>query len=256
MTRPKVITKRTLTCFSVLLFFQHAFAQNAPSINLHSFTLGASSVSITDNYSDLVLKGIRSAELAYSYSSISSYRKKSISLTWNSGQAGNAKLNDFRAAYADAFSIIKSRNNGFNTYLGYAISTNPVFITNGNEDKKYSWATSTSLSAYSYSVYSWKSNSISIDVSIPVAGFASRPENNKVYGGNVNRLLYESYDNLFFTSLHNLTAVVIAVQYSRQVSKRISLHAAYQYQYKRLNDDNLFQQVSHGLRAGFSYQLK
>lgn len=254
--RLKAIAKRASTCFLMLLFFQYGFAQNTQSINCHSFTTGVSSLSVRDNYSDLVLKGIQSTGLAYSYASISAWRKKNISIAWNNGQAGNAKLNDFRVMYADAFSVIKNKNSRFNTYLGYAISTNPVFITKGNEVKQYSWATNTSLSAYISSLYSWKNNSISLDLSIPVAGFASRPENNKSYGGNVNELLYESYDNLFFTSLHNLEAASIAVQYSRQVGKRISLQAGYQYQYKRFNEGDLFLQVSHGFRAGFSYQLK
>ncbi|MGZ5222402.1 MAG: hypothetical protein ACXWC7_20105, partial [Chitinophagaceae bacterium] len=115
---------------------------------------------------------------------------------------------------------------------------------------------STGLSAYSSSAYSWNNNIISLDLSVAVAGFASRPENSRVYDGNLNELLYESYDNLFFTSLHNLEAALIAVQYSRQVSKRISLQAGYQYQHKRLKEDNLFRQVSHAFRAGFSYRLK
>ncbi len=200
MTKSNSIKERALPVFWMLLFFQHGLAQNTQPIRFHSFVLGASSVSITDNYSGLILRGIRSSELAYSYSVISPYRKKSIVIAWNNGQAGNVKLNDFFAAYADAFSVVKNKNGRFNTYLGYAISTNPVFITKQNEGKQYSWATSTSLSAYSSSVYSWKNNSISLDLSVPVAGFASRPESSKVYSGNVNELLYESHDNLFFTS--------------------------------------------------------
>lgn len=254
--RLKAIAKRALTCFSMLLFFQYGFAQNTQSINLHSFTMGASSLSVTDNYNDLALKGIQSTELAYSYSAINLYRKKSILIAWNNGQAGNTKLNDFRAAYADVFSVMKNKNSRFNTYLGYAISTNPLFITKANEVKQYSWATNTSLSAYSYSVYTWNNNSISLDLSIPVAGFASRPENNKSYSGNVNELLYESYDNLFFTSLHNLKVALLSVQYSREISKRMHLQAGYQYSDKKLTENNLFRQVSHGLQAGFSYRLK
>jgi hypothetical protein len=256
MIRSKAITKRAVAGVSMLLFFQHGSAQNNPAVKFHSLAFGASSVSITDNYIDLDLKGIRSTRLAYSFSAISPYRKKIISIAWNNGQAGSAKLNNFRAAYAYAFSVMKNKSSRFNTYLGYAISTNPVFITKSNESKQYSWATSTSLSAYSSSAYAWKNNNISLDLSVPVSGLASRPENSTVYGGNVNELLYESYDNLFFTSLHNLKAASIAVQYSREVSKRISLQAGYQYKYKRLNEGDLFLQVSHGLRAGFSYRLK
>jgi len=254
--RLKAKVKRALTCFLMLLFFQDGFAQNTQSINCHSFTIGVSSLSVTDNYSDLVLKGIQSTDLGYSYSSISAWRKKNISIAWNNGQLGNTTLNDFRVMYADAFSVMKNKNSRFNTYLGYAISTNPVFITKTNEVKQYSWTASTTLSAYSSSVFAWGKNNISVDLSIPVAGFASRPENNKSYSGNVNELLYESYDNLFFTSLHNLKAASIAVQYARQVCKRVSLQAGYQYQYNRLNEGNLFRQVSHGLRAGLSYRLK
>ncbi|MGZ8517665.1 MAG: hypothetical protein ACXWWD_09960, partial [Chitinophagaceae bacterium] len=211
MTKPKAIAKRTITGFSILLFFQHGFAQNTGPIKFHSLELGTSSVSVTDNHIDLDLKGIRSAALGYSYSAVSPYRKKSISVTWNNGQAGKAKLNDFRAAYTDLFSIVQNKNSRFNTYLGYSISTNPVFITLNNEGKRYSWATSTGLSAYSSSAYSWNHNIISLDLSVAVAGFASRPENSRVYDGNLNELLYESYDNLFFTSLHNLEAALIAV---------------------------------------------
>jgi len=254
--RLKAIAKRALTCFLMLLFFQYGFSQNTQSINCHSFTIGVSSLSVTDNYSDLVWKGIQSTDLGYSYASISAWRKKNISIAWTNGQTGNSKLNDFRAAYADAFSIIKNKNSRFNTYLGYAISTNPVFITKGNEVKQYSWATNTSLSAYSSSVYSWSKNNISLDLSIPVAGFASRPENNKVYGGNVNELLYESYDNLFFTSLHNMKATLLSFQYSREISKRIHLQASYQYSNKKLTENDLFRQVSHGFRAGISYRVK
>jgi hypothetical protein len=254
--RSKAIAKRALTCFLMFLFFQYGFSQNTRSINCHSFTIGISSLSVTDNYLDLSLKGIQSTELAYSYSAISPYRKKSILIAWNNGQAGNAKLNDFRAVYADAFSVIKNKNSRFNTYLGYTISTNPVFITKGNEVKQYSWAASTSLSAYSSSVYSWRKNNISLDLSIPVVGFASRPENNKSYGGNMNELLYESYDNLFFTSFHNQKSVLLSVQYSREISKRIHLQAGYQYSYKKLIENDLFRQVSDGLQAGFSYRLK
>lgn len=254
--RLKTIAKGALTCFSMLLFFQNGFAQNTQSINCHSFTIGVASLSVTDNYSDLVWKGIQSTDLAYSYSAISPYRKKSTSIAWTNGQAGNAKLNDFRAVYADAFSVLKNKNRRFNTYLGYAISTNPVFITKTNEVKQYSWATNTSISAYSSSVYSWTKNNISLDLSIPVAGFASRPENNKSYSGNVNELLYESHDNLFFTSLHNLKAALLSVQYSREINNRIHLQAGYQYSYKKLTENDLFRQVSHGLQAGFSYRLK
>ena len=158
--------------------------------------------------------------------------------------------------YTDAFSVLKNKNSRFNTYLGYAISTKPAFITKTNEVKQYSWASTTNLSAYCSSVYSWKNNSVSVDLSIPVAGFASRPENNKVYGGNVNELLYETYDNLFFTSSHNLKAALLSVQYSREISKRIHLQAGYQYSYKKLTENDLFRQVSQGLQAGFSYRLK
>ena len=76
--RLKPIAGRALTCFSMLLFFQYGVSQNPRSINCHSFTIGISSLSVTDNYIDLALKGIQSTELAYSYSAISPYRKKSI----------------------------------------------------------------------------------------------------------------------------------------------------------------------------------
>src|SRR5688500_18930449 len=66
----KAIAKRAWTCFSMLLFFQYRFAKNTRSINCHSYTIGISSLSVTDNYSDLVLKGIRSTDLGYSYFAI------------------------------------------------------------------------------------------------------------------------------------------------------------------------------------------
>src|SRR5688572_17809891 len=109
MIKSKAIAKSAVAGFSIL-FFQHGFAQNTQPIKFHSLVLGASSVSITDKYIDLDLKGIRSAGFVYSYSAVSPYRKKSISIAWNNGQAGKAKLNDFRAAYADLFSVVKNKN--------------------------------------------------------------------------------------------------------------------------------------------------
>ena len=252
----QTITKIRVAGFFMLLFFQQGHTQPIQTEKFHAVTVGASSLSVTDSYIDLNLKGTRAGSLGYSFSAASPYRKKSISVSWKNARVDGFELNDIRAEYAAAFSVIKNKDSRFNTYLGYSINTNPVFITKTQEAKQYSWMTSTSLSAYGSSVYAWKNNTISFDVSIPVAGFATRPENASGYGANMNELLYESYNNLFFTSFHNLKAALLSVQYARGISKWINMQTGYQYSYKQLDENDGFRQVSHGLWAGFSYRLK
>lgn len=255
MKNMRIITKRVLA-LPVFLFFLKGNTQSIGPEKIHSFMLGVSDVSIVDDNVELNLKAIRTGGVGYSFSAASPYRKKSISVSWKNARVDGFELNDIRAEYAAAFSVIKNKDSRFNTYLGYSINTNPVFITKTQEAKQYSWMTSTSLSAYGSSVYAWKNNTISFDVSIPVAGFATRPENASGYGANMNELLYESYNNLFFTSFHNLKAALLSVQYARGISKRINMQTGYQYSYKQLDENDGFRQVSHGLWAGFSYRLK
>jgi hypothetical protein len=255
MKNVRIITKGVLA-LPVFLFFLKGNTQSIGPEKIHSFMLGVSDVSIIDDNVELNLNGIRTGGVDYSFSAASGYRKKSISVSWKNGRVGGFKLTDIRAEYAAAFSVIKNKDSRFNTYLGYSITTNPVFITKIQEAKQYSWTTSTNLSAYCSAVYGWKNNSISFDLSIPVAGFASRPENNNGYGSNMNELLYESYNNLFFTSFHNLKAALLSVQYARPITKRINLQTGYQYSYRQLDESYGFRQVSHGLWAGVYYRLK
>ena len=254
----KNIGKIELASFILLLFGQQGFSQNNKSTILHSIISGVSAVSVTDSYSGLLQKNLIATDMAYNYSKINAYRKKEITAAWSTGQSTKVKLNDFRIEYTDGWSVIKNKAGRFNTYIGYSISTNPLFIkTPDNSGKQYSWATSNTLSAYSSSFYSWKNNTISLDISLPIAGLASRPMEHTVYKEDINGLLYNSYDNLYFTSLHNLKAATISLHYSTILSKRFSLQAGYNYRYSQLTkNDLLFKQVTHGLQAGFSYRLK
>lgn len=243
--------------FICLMVSQAVIGQNNAVVNKHTITVGISTRLISDAFISLSSQKISTAELGYTFSSSNTYRKKSISLNWCHGilkvDKEEIKLNDFTFQYTDAFSLIKNKNKRLNIYVGYSITLNPQYI---KRDNGYSWTTINALSLYNSVVYSWKGNAISFDLNIPVAGFASRPQANSTYTGNAIEMIYNSYGDPVFTSVHNLKAIITSLQYQKRLGERLFFKAGTYFFYKDLQTGYNFLEQGYGFNSGLSYRFR
>jgi hypothetical protein len=232
-------------------------AQATASGNNHTLTAGAGIQVLKDDALSLPSESLSSTSLAWSFSNSNGYRKKSILAGFERGSGNSAKeslhSNEFMLRYTNAFSLLKNKSGRWNNYTGYSISINPQYIKAGDQ---YSWASVNSLSVYNSLERSWQKSILSLDIFVPLAGLGSRPGINTTYKGSVNDMLYNSFSNLAFTSLHNLKAVNISIQYQQAVSGRLSVTAGASYSYKDMTINYRFLQQAYEVHAGLSYQVK
>ncbi|WP_276502978.1 hypothetical protein [Terrimonas pollutisoli] len=236
---------------------QETLAQEKDAMRSHSFTTGISSLLVGDDYLGVYERKLKVAGIGYRFQVLSPYRKKAINVNWNKGTSRGIGLSEFEISYSDAFSIVKNKKSFFNSYVGYSVGTNPVFLkTNTRETARYSWAASTSLSLYNTTTYTWKNNSLYLELFLPVIGFASRPVRNNVYKESINGILYDSYSNISFTSWHNLRAVTASLKYAKQLSKSWGVSVAYSYNYKQMKKSYDFLEKGSGIQAAISWHLR
>jgi hypothetical protein len=146
-------------------------------------------------------------------------RKTSLSINLNKGVfnivEGNAKLADISIAVTDGFRLFRNTDH-FRIYLGYGITVNPSYTkVNNKDDSYYSWSSNNSLDLYQSYSYNWKRQTVSLGISIPVIGFSSRPVANESYPTSVNEVVYNTYDETFFTSLHNSRSIAISASFKK-----------------------------------------
>jgi len=232
-------------------------AQTAVSANNHTLTAGTGIQVVKDNALSLSSESLSSTSLTWSFSNGNRYRRKSILAGFEKGSGNSAKeslhSNEFMLQYTNAFSLMKNKSGRWNNYTGYSISVNPQYIKAGDQ---YSWASVNSLSFYNSLERSWQKSILALDISVPLAGLVSRPGLNTTYKGSVNDMLYNSFSNLAFTSLHNLKAVNISLQYQQAITGRLSIAAGASYSYKDMSINYGFLQQAYEVHAGLSYHVK
>jgi hypothetical protein len=243
---------------ALLLSGLAAISQQIPSKpKQHVLTVGAGFKELEDLYIQP-----RSVEgnvlmVGYSFLKQSETGKQGIYIEWNhgslSGSGANVKTNDFGIRFSQAFSLLKSKNRKLNGFWGYSINTSPSYISVDNKDgKKYSWSTSSGLSFYQSVVYTAGSNRLALDIYVPLIGLASRPEENDYYHHTVNGVLYDSYSNLFATSLHNQRAVSATLDFSTAVGKEVRVVVGGRYDYSHLEKEKVYTDNKVGLYAGIA----
>jgi hypothetical protein len=232
-------------------------AQTIETESSHTVSSSGGAQLLNDAVLSLAAEKLTSTALAYSFTNRNVYRKKSIVVVFEKGIGDNSKnwirSNEFTLQYINAFSIVKNKTGRWNNYTGYSIIINPQYIKSGDQ---YSWATVSALSLYNSLVYSWKKNAVSFELSLPVAGFGSRPEVSALYKGSVNDMLYNSFSNLAFTAPHNFKALNISLQYQAVLTDRLHFVAGASYSYKDISFTNNFLQQEYRVHAGLSYTIK
>jgi hypothetical protein len=197
----------------------------------------------------------------YSFLRSGEAKRKSMDMQWDlgslSGRGVSVKTNDLKLRFSQAFSIIRTRNKRLNAFLGYSIYTNPSFINvKDKEGKKYSWSTSSGLSLYQCLVYMVGRNRLALDIYVPVIGLASRPEEKDYHHHTMNGVLYDSYSDLFMTSLHNQRAVSASLDFSTALSKDIRVNFGGRYDHNYLEKEDVYSDNKAGLYAGISCSFK
>lgn len=241
-------------CFAGNLVFC-VKAQVKEIINNHSFKAGAGSHTLSDDIVSVFSEKLSTTALQYSFTSNDAWHKKSIVAGFEYGAGttskGQLRSDEFTLRYIHAFSVIKNKHRRWNNYTGYSIVINPQYSKKGDQ---YSWATSGSLSLYNSLSFSWKKNAVDFDVSIPLAGFGSRPDSSSIYKGTATGVLYNSFSNLSFTSWHNSKAVSISLFYKTAVSRRLYFSAGTVYSYRNIQLNSSFTMSGFSLRAGVIYE--
>jgi hypothetical protein len=231
-------------------------AQNSAMVSEHSLAANVSLSNITDRYFEINSKKFLAGGLTYSFSSYNRYHKKELLVSWDKGSSTGSKdqltMNNIHLQYSNGFSLVRNKKSWFNYYVGYSVLTNPQLIKSSSE---YSWATINALSLYNSLAGSFNKTTVSLDITVPLAGLASRPVTDEVDNGNFNEMMYNSYSGLFFTSVHNLKAVDASLHFEQQFTVRLRLHASLSYCYKELKSDYLFREANYKGSAGLTYRL-
>jgi hypothetical protein len=197
----------------------------------------------------------------YIFLKISSAKKTSVLIDGSFGSLSNrdvtVKMQTVSLYFSQGFSLIKSADGRLNSYWGYSLGTNPLFIKVMNKDEvAHSWSTSNDLSLYQSFVYKAGRNRITWDVNLPLIGLASRPAGRTFVNTAINGLVYDSYSNLFVTSWQNRKAVSSSLDINRMISKQISFVFGGRVAYDKMEKNNLYKSVQVGVYAGISLSVK
>lgn len=200
--------------------------------------------------------------IGYLFSRQLTNRKRSFSVSWQrtlfSGEE-RVTLHSFEGRFANGFRLFNNKsNNRLTAYAGYSISSHPSFMSVGDKERRYTWTTINSLNFYNAWDYQWKNNFLTLDIDIPLAGLASRPltVDEDSYEANINGVLYKSFSDLFFTSLHNYKAVSARLEYRHSVRPGVQLYAGLQYRVKDLRVEINSYGRSAGLQGGVVFKIK
>ncbi len=188
-------------------------------------------------------------------------RKTELSVDLNTGnlsiEDGQTCLTDLSITLADGFRISGKGNRQFSFYIGYVVNYNPAFIkVKGKDDNYTTWNSSSSICFYQSYNYSWRKQSFSIDISIPLLGFSSRPQSNDDYAGNMNGALYNSLSNVFVTSVHNNAAAALIGRFQRTLTPAWQFVASATYKVNDMQSAIPVKRESLGIRAGVAVKIR
>lgn len=227
----------------------------------HSVVLGMESLRVKDGSVLPVSVTGTGRSVSYSYRKQSATRNSVFLATWMHAlfalDDSRVQLNKFSITLSDGFLINRRKAGFFKAYLGYSIDANPSFLKLQNKQlEKFSWNSVNSLNIYQAYTYKRNRSSFSFSFHIPVIGFSSRPDNNTKYPTDFNGVLYNSYSNLSFTSLHNYKAVNLDLNYEHRINAKWNFKAGVNYRYSDLETTLPVHLQSAGIQAGLSLKIK
>jgi len=226
-------------------------AQNFEIEKKHELTLSYGQQSITDTYLGITSTKINSTGVGYFYLNQTSRGQKSLVVDFEYGKQENLRSSAYLIEFKKGYSILSSKK--INNFLGFSVKNGSQFL---RSYERNSWTSVNTLSLFNSFNYSGKKSLLSLNVSIPVAGFVSRPSPGREYEGSVNSMLYSSLSNHVFTSFHNYQEIDLLLNYYRYISNRVSLSAGLSFSDQNVQMDNSFKRNQIYLRSGISYYLK
>lgn len=247
--------------FTAALLFFACTNINAQQNGLyHSLAISSGDFSITDASIDATLDG---KQMGIGYEAMKKDRKRmtTFALDWEGASVNKGsdkyKVNEFSLQWSDGFKIGVNRLGRFNAFVGYSLHFNPSFIKiSGKDDHYYTWSTINSFGLYQSYQYNWERQSISLDVHLPVIGFASRPGMVIVYPDDFNGLLYDSYSKLELISWDNYKDIEVKLGYHRELTSRWQLNAGAQYRYMELETAFPVRSSIVDVQAGVSFRVR
>jgi hypothetical protein len=223
--------------------------------NTHTIAAGVGYHVLRDDILKLSSQRLNTSAISYRFESVSEHNKKEIAISYQSGKSniayGSIHTSEFNLQYSNAFSIFQSKDRRWNNYTGYSIILNPQY---NKLNEQYTWISSNSISAYNSLRYSWKGNTIGADLSLPLVGLGSRTDS-IFYTGTKTGVLYNSYQQLSFTSLHNFQAVNVSLAGKIMISDKLSVNARLAWAHKRSVWSSHFSRNSISTMAGLTYSI-
>ena len=252
------IYRQINTVLAGAMFIINTNGQTVEAGKSYKLIVSAGKYSISDDHLLMTAAKINSKGLTWSYTNNDMYQRKSITVGFEAGDGNyytnHVKETGFLIEYKKAYSIIKNRNSRWNNYTGYSIKTNSQFIRSGDQ---YSWVSMNALSFYNSLTYSRKRSAFSFDLSIPLTGFATRPEADNEYRGSLNDMLYNSLNNPVFTSIHNHKEVNVSFQYLNSVSNRLIFSLGISYLNREITaGESSFNEQGYLFQTGLSFLLR
>jgi hypothetical protein len=183
-----------------------------------------------------------------------------LSVNWNKGLFstidGQANHTDISVSVSDGFRLFRHADH-FRIYWGYAVTVNQSYTKVDNKDDiYYSWSSNNSLDLYQSYSYNWKRQTVSLDICIPVIGFSSRPLEDEPYPSAINEALFNSYNQNFFTSLHNSRSISMSASFKKILNEKWELLSEVNYKISNQESGISFYRRSHGIRAGISLKIR
>ncbi len=241
-------------CLGLLLWPGLLQAQTREAEQVHSFTVGAAAIDPVTLH-DAGGGNIAAGGIAYSFQSGTDTRQKRVGLSWQYGKNSGRSVNGFDLRYNDAF-LLSGKDDGRAGWLaGYSLQASPWYYHAANGSPAgYSWVNTNTAAIYTTGFVKLKQQRFTVDIYVPVAGFASVTPAGKQYEHDLNGLLYDSYGGLFFTSWHNLKMAELSFRYEHRLDARLSVIAGVHGRYRKLTTPYTAGEKSYGLSAGLSYR--
>lgn len=211
-------------------------------------------------------------KFSYAISMTGIKRKTSLSATYQSGRYGNAvsqnntnekiSENAFSISVSDGFNLLAGSPGKFAIYVGYQIKAYSSYSWNpavNSSKSRYSWFSYNTAALYQSYSYFWPTQSLNLDISIPVIGVVYRPESKNSETSladtrELNHILNTIYSNPSFSSLHNNLMADLTLSYNRIISQRISLSAIFGFTYLKWTGES--KRTSHSNGAGITARYR
>lgn len=164
----------------------------------------------------------------------------------------STELTGFRFSYTKGFRLGVNKTGKFRAYLGYQLSTEPLYIRTGASS---SWVNFSSLSLHSEANYLLGRMQLSFAFTVPVAGFVSRTAPDASASGRFNGLLYDSYSNAWLTTWNEMHGLDFSLRFRGGRDSRVGWTTEAGFRYRSLDTDNDFQSRSFRLSGGLVWRF-